>query len=32
MYHQQQNNGTPKGVYLPISKLHSASKFDVGTS
>ena len=23
MYHQQQINGTPKGVYLPISKIHS---------
>ena len=23
MYHQQQKYGTPKGVYLPISKIHS---------
>ena len=23
MYHHQQNNVTPKGVYVPISKLHS---------
>ena len=22
VYHQQQKNDTPKGVYLPISKLH----------
>ena len=29
MYRQQQNKWYPEGVYLLISKLHSASKFAV---